>query len=285
MKRISVIIPLHNAENYIERVIAGLYPQLSDSDEVIFVENKSSDKSVQVVLNAISQLDTEKIKLIECEKSGRAIARNFGVKHSAGEYLFFLDADTVPENNCLNLHFETIRRNSEIISTGLIQEYIDEASSDFQKYVHELIQKWNLGDYFTTANLSMAKSIFNQLGGFDENLTDNEDYDFKLKAEAKGILIQTNKEAVGIHLEIRNLDQYIQRQVEYSKSFIRWGKLNNKNSLKISSFTRLKHVPFQFEFWKVLIKNEIWPIMLIPEKLRFKLYSAVIWANVYKEIE
>lgn len=90
MKKVSVIIPVHNSEKYILKCINSVINQTYKNLEIILIDDKSTDNSVEL----IKKIGDKRIKLIALEKnSGAAIARNKGIEKSSGDYICFLDSD------------------------------------------------------------------------------------------------------------------------------------------------------------------------------------------------
>ncbi len=96
---ISIIVPLYNAAEYIEKTIETVAAQTYTDWELILVDDKSKDDSVLRTKQCISSLDpsvASKIRLIEkTENAGAAEARNTGIDAAKGRYIAFLDADDV----------------------------------------------------------------------------------------------------------------------------------------------------------------------------------------------
>lgn len=86
---ISIIIPLYNKEAIIERTLQSVLSQDYDDFEVVVVDDGSTDKSAGIV----RKIDDPRVHFIEQENGGPSKARNTGIKHSKGEWLYFLDAD------------------------------------------------------------------------------------------------------------------------------------------------------------------------------------------------
>ena len=91
MPKVSVIVPVYNAENYIEDCCENLLNQTYEDYEVIFVNDGSTDNSQRMLENLASKYD--KIQIITQENKGQAIARNAGIKQSKGEFICFVDID------------------------------------------------------------------------------------------------------------------------------------------------------------------------------------------------
>lgn len=88
-ERQSVIIPVRNGARYIAEAIGSALPQLSPADEVIVVDNGSTDATVAVV----DAMDDGRIRLISEATPGPAAARNAGLRVATGELVSFLDHD------------------------------------------------------------------------------------------------------------------------------------------------------------------------------------------------
>ena len=89
--KISAVIPVYNAEKYIYRCINSVISQTYTNWEIVFVDDGSTDKSVEIITQFAS---TEKrIKLYHQSNKGPGSARNLGIKHVQGEIVVFIDSD------------------------------------------------------------------------------------------------------------------------------------------------------------------------------------------------
>lgn len=88
---VSVIVPVYNAEAYIERCVYSILNQTYDNLEVLLVDDGSVDQSLQKI-KFISEKD-DRIKVFHQENAGVSTARNKGIDMAAGRYLAFVDAD------------------------------------------------------------------------------------------------------------------------------------------------------------------------------------------------
>jgi Glycosyltransferases involved in cell wall biogenesis len=95
MNSISIIIPLYNASNYIIRCLESVASQKYPSLECVIVDDGCSDNSVTLVSDYMRAYHEDiQFKLIHHEHNkGASAARNTGIRHASGDYLFFLDAD------------------------------------------------------------------------------------------------------------------------------------------------------------------------------------------------
>ena len=91
MRKISVIVPVYNAEKYLDRCIGSILAQTFRDFELILVEDGSPDRCAQMC-DEWAKKD-ERIKVIHQSNSGPSTARNVGIAASQGEYLTFVDSD------------------------------------------------------------------------------------------------------------------------------------------------------------------------------------------------
>ncbi|MCL2360843.1 MAG: glycosyltransferase [Defluviitaleaceae bacterium] len=89
-KRLSIIIPLYNVRDYVDRTAKSIASQWTKDIEVIVIDDGSIDDSLDVCISHLP--DIEVIKIIQ-ENKGLSAARNAGIRAATGEYLLFLDGD------------------------------------------------------------------------------------------------------------------------------------------------------------------------------------------------
>lgn len=97
--KVSVIIPVYNSEKYLNQCLDSLLAQSFKNFEVICVDDGSTDDSSEI-LERYSAVDS-RFRLLRQKNSGAGAARNLGMEHAQGEYLYFLDADDFLEETLL----------------------------------------------------------------------------------------------------------------------------------------------------------------------------------------
>ena len=119
---ISIIIPVHNSEKYLEQCIESVMRQLTNEDEVILVENGSTDNSLQKCRKYAEKY--KNIKLIKLGKVGVAVARNEGISHSRKEWVTFLDSDDMIQPKVLQDFRNLDGITADIIIAGYSREIV-----------------------------------------------------------------------------------------------------------------------------------------------------------------
>lgn len=293
---VSVIIPSFNGAQKLPGLLQCLKAQIIKPREVIVVVDGSTDNTVEVLKRAI--LSFPGLQYIMQENAGRATARNRGVTEATGDLLVFFDDDMLPLNDCLEQHIKHHEQNPGTVLTGGLIESVDEDSKDLMRYRASLSKKWNQAlkpaidgklqeskIFLMAANCSIPKTLFKQLGGFDGQLTDAEDFDLAVRASKMQIPLYFKEKAFAWHADKITCRSYIKRQRQYAKAqnfLIRqkpWlsteGYINAP--LKPTGFKKQLFGLFVANLWIEMIDKDL--LQILPKKLRYKLYDLVITAN------
>ena len=121
-KMISIIVPVYNGEKYLSRTIESLINQTYNNLEIILINDGSTDNSLSIC-NKYSKIDN-RIKVFDKINGGVSSARNYGINHANGEYIFFIDADDTVSLNAIEIMVcnlnsdDLIGINAKIISNS-----------------------------------------------------------------------------------------------------------------------------------------------------------------------
>ena len=120
---ISIIIPLYNKEQSIEKTVHSVLSQSYNDFELVIVDDGSVDQSVAVVKG----MTDERIKLIQKKNGGVSSARNSGIHAAKNEWIAFLDADDLWHVNFLRSVVEVIDKvhDVQVITTDYETRTID----------------------------------------------------------------------------------------------------------------------------------------------------------------
>ncbi len=111
MIKISVIIPVYNAASYVEKCLQSVFSQTESEVEVILVDDRSSDGSLQKI-DALKRACPDSVSLVVCvhdHNRGTSAARNTAIAKASGKYIYFLDSDDWLPPTCL----ETLYKQAE----------------------------------------------------------------------------------------------------------------------------------------------------------------------------
>lgn len=119
---VSIIVPVYNAEAYLEKCLLSLKSQSTEIDlEFIIVNDGSTDNS-ETICKKIIESDT-RFKYYCKKNGGSASARNFGIEHAKGDYISFLDSDDFVEKDYFASMFRTAEcSKADVVVTSYIYE-------------------------------------------------------------------------------------------------------------------------------------------------------------------
>ncbi|MCK5707149.1 MAG: glycosyltransferase family 2 protein [Candidatus Aureabacteria bacterium] len=203
--KLSLIVPIYNAEYDLPDLFASIEYQIRPFDEVILVDNNSSDRSLELC-NSFKKNSPLKNITIEQEKTpGPGPARNRGIDRSSGDIICFTDSDCILcdsfakntesffiENNSISIiggiaSSKNMLNPDTVTKKSLCEEFSIIFWSHERSY-HESFPLNNKDDifkskpfYITTYNMACRKTVFGVLKGFKEIRT-MEDIDFWLRA-------------------------------------------------------------------------------------------------------
>ena len=147
--KISIIIPIYNAEKYIEECLESIFGQLPVQVEIILINDGTPDKSIDIVKSKYdSWLSKDQIVLLEQENAGPGAARNSGLAIARGEYIGFLDSDDIIFENYFSLLIETIRTSqTDIVEFGFQRfNELQDISRDEYKSLYDFSGQHNIKD-------------------------------------------------------------------------------------------------------------------------------------------
>ena len=119
-KKISIIIPVHQAEKYLSECLESIVKQDYRNFEIILVDDKTTDNSEAIYRKY--KKECENLHVLEGEPSGPATERNKGLQYATGEYLMFVDADDyLPDSHVLSRMVQKLQQTDGDIVVGNYQ--------------------------------------------------------------------------------------------------------------------------------------------------------------------
>lgn len=149
---ISLIVPFYNAEDKIDLFLSSMLSQDLKNVEIIFVDDGSTDKTGQVIIDILNGRDIN-FKLLKKLNGGVSSARNTGLKNASGEYVMFVDSDDALLHNAISSIKFLIAQNDG--ADCLLFEYV--RLSELDRYnAHNLIS--NKRDLVNTNSRDVLKN-------------------------------------------------------------------------------------------------------------------------------
>jgi O-antigen biosynthesis protein len=185
---VSVIIPCHNAEPYLAQTVGSVLLQSRPPDEVIIVDDGSTDRSVDIARSFPS------VRVLRRTCGGASKTRNFGYQLASGRMLMFLDADDVLGPCALAGLTRAVARKPG--SIGICPWYrLEQLNGDWvrrppswpsTRHGHDYLSGWLTGRYYPPCAVLWSREAFERSGGWDERARVNNDGDIMMRALAYG---------------------------------------------------------------------------------------------------
>jgi glycosyltransferase involved in cell wall biosynthesis len=182
---ISVVIPAYNAAEFLGAAIASVQQQSFSDWELLIINDGSTDDTVAII-EEYQKID-ERIHLINQPNQGVSTARNLGVEKSRGEILAFLDADDqwLPNKLYQHLkHFQSYPRLGVSFSQVEILNQTGEPTGQVSSSrLSNLKPEYFLSENptTTTSNWVVRREVFQQVGGFCDDMSFSEDLEWLLR--------------------------------------------------------------------------------------------------------
>lgn len=185
MKKVSILIPCYNSEMFIAETLESCKRQTYKNWEVILVDDGSNDKSLEIA----NTFESEKIKVYSQPNLGACAARNYAFEKSTGEYIVFLDADDLINNEFIEKHIAALNavdaNNISFCSWGKFYKSIDETIfpkmeiyKDYSFGFELLLDMWFKGNMLQTTCYMIPRVLVEQSGGWDKKILKNQDGEF-----------------------------------------------------------------------------------------------------------
>lgn len=194
---ISIIIPIYNVASYIENCLMSVVNQSYKNIEIILVDDCGKDNSIDIAKGFISSHSANWVSLVHDRNRGLSAARNTGVKHANGDYLFFLDSDDELPKNAINIFVQNLQNYGD--ADFLIGNYIIEGDFKFEKLAtstvlestQEILNSYILGRWYVMACGKLIHRGFflkNALWFAEHRLHEDELFSFRLALSASKMI-------------------------------------------------------------------------------------------------
>ncbi|MBQ6840658.1 MAG: glycosyltransferase family 2 protein [Bacilli bacterium] len=150
MAKVSIVVPIYNAEDYLKRCIDSLVNQTLKDIEIILINDGSTDNSNKIVEDYLSD---KRIVYINKKNEGIGKTRNLGISKCTGEYLVFVDSDDFVDKNYCKKMYNYAKKNK-----------CDFVVSDYTNYIEETAEKRLVNlPFFSNTSLKKNSEIMNMI--------------------------------------------------------------------------------------------------------------------------
>ena len=158
----SVVIPLYNKQNYIQKTIKTVLDQSFKNFEIIVINDGSKDDSAKIV----KSIQDDRIRLIDQKNAGVSVARNRGIEEAQAEYIAFIDADDLWLPEFLQTIYEMIQKfpKAGLYATAYKKRNIQGLSSkEYEGYLPNYFESIVKGDNLVWSSATcIPKKIFEE---------------------------------------------------------------------------------------------------------------------------
>jgi len=152
--KLSVIIPVYNAEKYLRECVDSVLNQTENDLEIILVNDGSPDNSGAIIAEYAARCP-EKITAITVENGGQGRARNCGIDIARGEFLSFIDSDDYIEPDMYALMLAAAEENDADVVVCDMEKHFDDGR---REYVHAALQNAPLASAGSSSNKIFRRS-------------------------------------------------------------------------------------------------------------------------------
>jgi glycosyltransferase involved in cell wall biosynthesis len=186
---VSVIIPTYNRSHLLRRAVLSVLSQTVQCSELIIVDDGSTDET-QALLNELSRSAKLPFRVYYQQNRGPAAARNVGVRKATFPFIAFLDSDDHWHKQKIEIQYKCLVGNSDFQISHTREKWLRRGLHLNQKKKH-IPQHGNIFNHCLQlcgvgmSTVMMEKSLFDQVGTFDDSLQCCEDYDLWLRISCR----------------------------------------------------------------------------------------------------
>lgn len=218
---VSVIVPTYNGAGTLDAQLAALYAQrYAGPWEVIVVDNRSTDATVQIVGKWLDRMPN--LRLVPAyERQGRGYALNCGARAARGEIFLFCDCDDVAGEGWVSAMAEALCAHSVVVGLTEIERLNQRRPGAIRPYNSASHVSLDFLPHATGCNSGVTREAFEAVGGFEEHSRRAQDIDFSWRLQLAGYQIFDAPDAV-LHYRYREGLRSVWRQTVHNAIAHAW---------------------------------------------------------------
>lgn len=199
---VSVIIPCHNAEPYVAQTIGSLLEQTRPPEEILVVDDGSTDGS-----RAIAESFGNPVRVLSKRSGSASRTRIYGTSVATGDALMFLDADDVLGPEALEALVDALERDPGSVASCPWYRLEQKdgrwvrrpASCRPRRPGQDPLEAWLDGWYHPPCAVLWSRSAYEQAGGWDPDVTLNDDGDLMMRALVQGVPLRLTERGTAFY--------------------------------------------------------------------------------------
>ncbi|MFD1014610.1 glycosyltransferase family 2 protein [Winogradskyella rapida] len=243
--QLSVVIPVYNGADFIDKSYQSILNQHVDDFEILYVDNNSTDSSVQNIQKLITQ--DKRVKLFKQAKQGAAPARNLGIEKAKGDYVYMFDVDDEIYPHALHKMLAVLEGNKDVdaVFGKMVKSYkgiteTEKPTDETDKVVFKEKPYWGLLWFEHLKHVVgppaflYRRSVFDKIGVYPEEIKIGEDTAFDIR--------------LGMTSAVAFLDSYVYLYYKHEVSTIQQSKRQMPRAFMIWPRLVKAHLPFYLEY-------------------------------------
>ncbi len=158
---VSVVVPVYNTEQYLEECIESLIHQTLTNIEMIFVDDGSTDRSLEILKN-YEKADS-RVHVLTQHNQYAGVARNNGMDHATGKYIIFLDSDDFFDLSMLEKMYQDAEDSGAEITVCGFYHYDNQAKAVIDTFVSNKSETYRLEEYGSDIFKKLRPEPWNKL--------------------------------------------------------------------------------------------------------------------------
>lgn len=221
----SVVVPTYNRVSGLDECLRGIaaltFPR--GQFQVIVVNDGGAEIPAHVKESFHRKLD---IQFLEQSNRGPSVARNHGAAHAEGDWLAFIDDDCIPQRGWLSeLASAAGIAESKVLGGSVINGVFNNPEAEASQmlfaylylYYHCSGKKVSQRPFFTSNNMAVPRSVFNQIGGFEPAMRNAEDRELCARLLAEGVVLTYVPAARIVHNRPMSLREFWYLHTSYGR--------------------------------------------------------------------